>query len=147
MKFSCIIRIVVIKKGGIDLKTKISWQEGPTYKASLSNGEHLISGDKNRAGAMNPPEMILASLAVCAGLFLKPELKKLKTDWEELDITAEAIKAEAPDLFAEITLNYEIKTGLELEELQQAILRSHDNCLVSNSLDPEIPIKYNIEYK
>ncbi len=71
MKFSCIIRIVVIEKGGIDLKTKISWQEGPTYKASLSNGEHFISGDKDRDGAMNPPEMILASLAVCAGLFFK----------------------------------------------------------------------------
>jgi len=147
MRFNYIIGIVVIEKGGIDLKTKISWQEGPTYKASLSNGEHFISGDKDRDGAMNPPEMILASLAVCAGLFLKPELKKLKTDWEELDITAEAVKAEAPDLFAEITLNYEIKTELDVKELEQAILKSHDNCLVSNSLDPEIPIKYNIEYK
>lgn len=129
------------------MKTSISWQEGPTYEAQLSNGKHLISGDKNHGEAINPPEMILSSLAVCAGLFLKPELKKLETDWEELDITAEAVKAEAPNLFAEITLNYRIKTDLEIAELEAAVLRSHDNCLVSNSLDPEIPIKHNIEYR
>ncbi len=129
------------------MKTSISWQEGPTYQAQLSNGEYLISGDKNHAEAINPPEMILSSLAVCAGLFLKPELKKLETDWEKLDITAEAVKAEAPNLFAEITLNYRIKTDLDIEGLEAAILRSHDNCLVSNSLDPEIPIKFKIEYK
>ncbi len=129
------------------MKTSISWKEGPTYQARLSNGEHLISGDKDHSEAMNPPEMILGSLAVCAGLFLKPELKKLETDWKELDITAEAVKAEAPNLFAEITLNYSIKTELDTEELEAAILRSHDNCLVSNSLNPEIPIKFNIEYK
>lgn len=129
------------------MQTSISWKEGPTYQAQLSNGEHIISGDKDHAGAINPPEMILASLAVCAGLFLKPELKKLETDWEELEITAEAVKAEAPNLFAEITLNYRIKTELDTDKLEAAILRSHDNCLVSNSLNPEIPIKFKIEYK
>lgn len=129
------------------MKTEITWQEGPTYLASMSNGEQLISGNKDVSEAMNPPEMILASLAVCAGLFLKPELKQLNTAWESLDIKVEAVKAKAPQLFAEITLNYDIKTELEQDELAAAIKRSHKNCLVSNSLNPEIPLKFNVNYK
>lgn len=122
------------------MKTKVVWDKESDYIAELSNGKQIISGNKEKAEAMNPPEMILASLGTCSGLFLKPEIKKLGYNCEDLEISLKAEKAKPPQLFKRIILSYKVKSDISKDELKEAIEQSHKNCFIRQSLHPDIEI-------
>ena len=131
----------------MSMKTKVSWKNGADYQAELSNGSHIISGDKGKKEAMNPPEMLLASLGTCSGLFLRPELKKIGLECNNLEIILEGKKAEPPQLFSEITLYYHLESEIKKTELETAIEESHKKCFIRQSLHPEIEINSVIKLK
>ena len=126
-------------------ETIVTWVEGNNYKAQMSRGEITISSQPQEENTLKPPEMILASLGTCGGLFLKPILKEMGIKWDEFEVKLKGKKAKPPKLFKEINMHYEIKAEISDQELEEALQKSHKKCLVMNTLNPNIKINTTFE--
>lgn len=128
-------------------ETVVTWVDGNKYSADMSCGEFTISSKKTDKGSMKPPEMILASLGTCGGLFLKPVLKEMGIEWDDFKLSLSWEKAKAPKLFKKINMHYEIEAEISPEKLEEALEESHRRCLVMNTLDSDIEIETTFEIK
>jgi uncharacterized OsmC-like protein len=79
-------------------KTVIEWKEGNDYLAHMSCDDYVITSNWGNDEAFKPPEMILASVGTCGGLFLKPALKDRGIDWDDFKVTVSGEKAKPPRL-------------------------------------------------
>ncbi|MGC2473862.1 MAG: OsmC family protein [Candidatus Sulfotelmatobacter sp.] len=94
---------------------------------------------------MTPPELLLASLASCAGFYAAQYLRKFKlaTKGTRVRVTADKVK----DPVARIdNFRIEIETPLELtDQHRQGVERAVHHCLIHNTLLH--PPKISIEIK
>jgi putative redox protein len=83
---------------------------------------------------MTPPELLLASLASCAGFYAAQYLRKFKlaTEATQVRVTADKIKEPVARID---NFRIEIETPVELTEQQQAgVERAVHHCLIHNTL-------------
>ncbi|MCM8778626.1 MAG: OsmC family protein [Candidatus Omnitrophica bacterium] len=123
------------------------------YKVELENrGEmffiakskdYLFNIDLKGKG-MNPPDVFLASLAGCIGVYFRKYLESAKLEISGFKITAEGeFTQEAPYRFSKIKISIDIKeTHLE-EKRKSAIMEFIKNCPLHNTL--KYPPEINLE--
>jgi uncharacterized OsmC-like protein len=91
---------------------------------------------------MTPPELLLASLASCAGFYAAQYLRKFKLATEGTRVRVLADKAKDPARLD--NFHIEIETPLELTEPHRAgVERAVHHCLIHNTLlhPPQIKIE------
>ena len=91
---------------------------------------------------MTPPELLLASLASCAGFYAAQYLRKLKLATEGTRVRVLADKAKDPARLDNFRI--EIETPLELNvQHRQGVERAVHHCLIHNTLlsPPKIAIE------
>jgi putative redox protein len=92
---------------------------------------------------MTPPELLLASLASCAGFYAAQYLRKFKlaTEGTHVRVIADKVKDPVPRID---NFRIEIETPLELTEQHRAgVERAVHHCLIHNTLlhPPKIAIE------
>ncbi|OQY10059.1 MAG: hypothetical protein B6I28_01780 [Fusobacteriia bacterium 4572_132] len=127
------------------MKVKVNWIENNDYNAKLSVGERKITSNMNDPEGMKPPELILSALATCGGLFLKPQFNPKSIELKSLAIETDAKKATPPNMFKSINMHYIVESNISDDELEQMIIIANKNCIVKNTLNPNIAITFSFE--
>ncbi len=101
-----------------------------------------------KEAATKPMELVLIALGGCTGMDVISILKKMRVNYEELDIEISATrKEEHPKIFESIHIKYKIK-GKEVEEnkFKKAIEKSQNKyCSVSAILKQSAEVTYEYE--
>ncbi len=93
---------------------------------------------------MTPPELMLASLASCAGFYAAQYLRKFKLATEGTKVRVTAEKLKEPPRLGVFTI--EVDSPVELpDEHRAGVERSVHHCLIHNTLlhPPKIELKVN----
>jgi len=82
---------------------------------------------------MTPPELMLASLASCAGFYAAQYLRKFKLAEQGTRVRVTAEKLKEPPRLGDFTISVEVP--VELNELhRQGVERAVHHCLIHNTL-------------
>lgn len=95
-----------------------------------------------------PLEILLQSVAGCAGMEVLAILRKRKFEPVQLEVIAEGTKREEhPRILTHINLTYRGKgEGLTVQELERGAKLSHDKyCSIINQLKPSAEITWDCE--
>lgn len=115
-----------------------------SFRVNSQGGEFVVDM-KGQAGA-NPPDVLLASLATCLGVYLRKYAEGAKLDLSSFNISAQAeFSKDPPVCFREITVIIDLK-GAKLDERRiNAMLEFIKNCPVHNTLknNPEVKVMIN----
>lgn len=123
------------------------------YKVELENkgDSFFIAKSKDyifnidlKGKGMSPPDVFLASLAGCIGVYFRRYLENAKLDIPEFRIIAEGEMVQDPFLcFRNIKISIDIKEAHLEEKRKQAIIDFVKNCPIHNTLKstPEINIE------
>ncbi|MFH0965076.1 MAG: OsmC family protein [Planctomycetota bacterium] len=89
-----------------------------------------------------PPEMLVASLATCVGIYLARYMREAKLPYEGFTIDAAYSKAENPDRIGSIAIDVNLPEELP-EARKKALIRVAEHCTVHNTLrqPPEVSIE------
>lgn len=93
---------------------------------------------------MTPPELLLASLATCAGFYAVQYLKARNLSSEGLKVKVTAGKAKDPARMDQFVIDVEVP-GLADPHHIEGVRRSADKCLIKNTLKvpPSIVVQIN----
>lgn len=93
---------------------------------------------------MTPPELLLASLATCAGFYAVQYLKTRNVASDGLKVKASAGKAKDPSRLDQFIIDVEVP-GLADAHHLEGVRRSVDKCLIKNTLKvlPSIQVSIN----
>ena len=117
------------------MELTVRYLEGVKFEAAVRGHRVICDQPVENAGmdaGMSPPELLLASLATCAGFYAAQYLRtrSLPTAGREVKVTAE--KALQPARLAAFTIHVEVP---EVEARHRAGLeRAVRHCLVHNTL-------------
>lgn len=106
----------------------------------------MLDGDGN--DAPSPPDALLAALASCVSVDVVDILAKRRTPVETFDVEVLGVRADTtPRRFIQITLNFTITgKGIERAQVDRAIdLAVNKYCSVRDSLDPNMPVEWNLD--
>lgn len=82
---------------------------------------------------MTPPELLLASLATCAGYYAVQYLKTRKLETKGLQVRVTAGKAQAPARLDQFRIEIDVP-GLTDSVHVEGVRRSAEKCLIKNTL-------------
>lgn len=82
---------------------------------------------------MTPPELLLASLATCAGYYAVQYLKTRKLETEGLQVRISAAKAQAPARLDQFHIDVDVPMLNDAAHLE-GVRRSVEKCLIKNTL-------------
>jgi uncharacterized OsmC-like protein len=93
---------------------------------------------------MTPPELLLASLATCAGFYAVQYLKARNLSSDGLKVKVSSGKAKEPARMDGFVIDVEVP-GLEDPQHIEGVRRSADKCLIKNTLKvpPSIEVRIN----
>jgi len=117
------------------MKTSTHWKHDQVFE-SLQEG-NTISIDGNKKEGMSPKALLLSGLAGCSGIDVADALRKMRVNFSDLRIDAEAEQTEEhPKVFKDIYITYSIRTDeINKEKVLKAIHLSLDKyCGVSAML-------------
>jgi len=102
-----------------------------------------LKADMRGVSGITPPDLLLASLGTCLGVYLQKYAEGARLTLKEFSIAVTADFAqEAPVCFRKISVNIDLK-GLKLDTRRQSALSEFiKNCPVHNTLknNPEIGV-------
>lgn len=106
------------------MKTTTTWKQHHVFETDQEGNRAHLDGDK-KAG-FSPKALLLSGLAACSGIDLVDILGKMKVEFSELEIDAEADQTEEhPRVFKDIHVTYSLKTDPANEEkVNKAIVLS-----------------------
>lgn len=133
------------------MKVTTNWMEALAFDAIADSG-HTVRIDTTKDGGglnsgMSPKKMMLAALCGCSGMDVVDILNKMKVQFSQLQITAEAEQTDDhPKVFKSIDMVYSCKVDKENEDkLKRAVSLSHEKyCGVSAMLVKHCKINYTI---
>lgn len=129
----------------------VNWTGNMSFEASI--GEHKISIDADPSvGGQNkgpkPKPLLMVALAGCTGMDVVSILKKMRVDYEGLNIKVEGeLTEDHPKKYTKMQVIYEFKgENLPMDKLEKAVDMSKEKyCGVSASLKEVIDISYEIK--
>jgi putative redox protein len=127
-------------------KTTTRWNSEHHFTSSLD--EVTIELDGSRQKGFGPKALLLSGLAGCSGIDVVDILEKMRVEFTDLVIDAEAEQTdEHPKVYKDITITYKIKTAVENEEkVKKAIELSLEKyCGVAAMLKKNSSILYKLE--
>ncbi len=107
------------------------WKGNMSFEAQVGNHKIILDADESVGGqdlGPRPKPLMMVALAGCTGMDVVSILKKMKVDFEDLNIKVEGdITEENPKHFIKMKVIYEF-TGkdLPLEKLQKAVNLSEE---------------------
>src|SRR4051812_46866731 len=103
------------------MKTTTVWKKNQQFKSRQD--ENIIELDGEKKHGFSPKALLLSGLASCSGIDVVEILHKMKVEFSELEIDAEAEQTdEHPKVFRDIHLIYKIKTAEDnSEKVRKAI--------------------------
>ena len=124
----------------------VNWKSDRIFEAGREGRPSItLDGDGNESPT--PPDALLAALASCVSVDVVDILAKRRTPVEKysVEILGERVDS-IPRRFKHITMNISITgAGIERGPAEHAIdLAVNKYCSVRDSLDPEIPIDWNL---
>lgn len=128
------------------MKTSTVWKKEHEFISFQDHNSIHIDG--SRKNGISPKSLLLSGLAGCSGVDVVDILKKMKVDFENLEIIAETTQTETnPKVFKDILLTFQIKTANEnLIKIKKAVELSLEKyCGVSAMLSKHSKINYAIE--
>ncbi|MBM7691243.1 putative redox protein [Peribacillus deserti] len=135
------------------MKTTVKWGGKMAFSGITPSGHEIHMDAAAEAGGENtgprPTELLLHAVAGCTAIDIVSILKKMRLNLTALSIDIEGSRAEEhPKRFTDIHIHYSLEGDLPEEKAARAIKLSKDTyCSVSNSLNAEIKISYEINGK
>jgi len=135
------------------MKVSVKLVEGLTFLAEIESGHGIVIDVKPEYGGNNlgpsPMEVVLAGIAACTAFDIAVILRKMKQDFQKLEVKAEATRRlDYPRTFERIHLEYVVRGNVEEKKLERAIRLSQDKyCSASNMVKiggVEISTSYKI---
>lgn len=131
-------------------KVDITWTEDMSFDANV-NGHKIVLDAVEAVGGKDrgprPKPLMLVALGGCTGMDVVSMLKKMRVQYEGLNIEVEGdLTEEHPKVYSTITINYIFKgKDLQLEKLEKAVNLSMTRyCGVTAMLQKAATIKHNI---
>jgi putative redox protein len=126
-------------------------QGGMSFKAT--SGEHSVTIDypispETRCVGMTPLQLLLTSLAACAGNTLGVVLLRMKQPFAGIEVTARGNRRdEHPTVITDIALEFVVRgDGIQPETIRRALGVAEDQlCPVWAMLKPGTPIAYSFK--
>ncbi|MCM8797416.1 MAG: OsmC family protein [Candidatus Omnitrophica bacterium] len=122
-------------------KAEVEHRNDVIFDVKLGNSQLTIDA-KGKEG-VTPLDILLASLASCAGVYIRKYAEGVRLDFGGFLVTAEAeLSKESPFSFKSIQLSVDLK-GVRFDERRKKALQEFiKNCPVHNTLkgNPEIAI-------
>ncbi len=119
-------------------------------QATNEDGQHMLFDANPSIGGqglgLRPMEVLAASVAACASIDVLLILKKKRIALRKYEIEIEGQRKEAtPAPFVSIHLRVEIDPEDPLETVEKVVAMSLEKyCSVSASLDPAIPVTFEV---
>lgn len=124
-------------------KVDITSQGDFRFKASSKGHEFMI--DAKGAEGITPPDVLLASLASCVGIYLRKYAEGAKLPIGEFTVSAESdLGAAAPYRFSAIKVTVDLKGAAIEERRRKAMLDFIRNCPIHNTLKAEPSIDISV---
>ena len=127
-------------------KTITYWQKDQQFKSY--HGKNEIKIDGKREDGFGAKALVLSAIAACSAIDIVDILGKMRVDFSDLEIEAEAGQTEEhPRVFKDIFVTYKIRTDKSnVEKVKKAIDLSLDKyCGVSAMLKKNSPIHYKLQ--
>ncbi len=128
------------------MKTTTTWKSGEQFESKQDHNSIQLDG--NRKEGFSPKALLLSGLAACSGIDVVDILEKMRVQFSDFVIDAEAEQTEEhPKVFKEIIVTYRIRTAMENEDkVRKAINLSLEKyCGVSAMLKKNSAINYKLE--
>ncbi len=128
------------------MKTTTTWKSGEQFESKQDHNSIQLDG--NRKEGFSPKALLLSGLAACSGIDVVDILEKMRVQFSDFVIDAEAEQTEEhPKVFKEIIVTYRIRTAMENEDkVRKAIKLSLEKyCGVSAMLKKNSAINYKLE--
>lgn len=113
------------------------------YAFNVKSEDYEFVVDTKGKG-VTPPDVLLASIGTCIGVYLRKYAQGTKLSLPEFNIKVEAdFSKDPPVCFRKINVSVDLK-GVQLDERRrQAVLEFVKNCPVHNTIknNPEVEIK------
>jgi len=96
-------------------KTVTTWKTAHEFESKL--GENSIHLDGSKKNGFGPKALLLSGLAACSGIDVVDILEKMRVEFSDFVIDAEAEQVdEHPKVFKDILITYRIKTDAANED-------------------------------
>ena len=122
-------------------RVELTLNSDSSFKVKSKDYEFNVD---TKGNGMTPPDVLLASVVSCLGVYIRKYLEGAKINTGAFAITAEADFSEAPPYrFQEIKVMIDLKNISLDEKRKQALLVFIKNCPVHNTLkaNPEVNIQ------
>ncbi|KKR31818.1 MAG: hypothetical protein UT63_C0059G0001 [Candidatus Gottesmanbacteria bacterium GW2011_GWC2_39_8] len=117
------------------MEMTISYKEGEKFIASCRGHEITIDQPLDNGGkdeGPTPPELFIASLGSCIGVYVLAYCKNAKINTEGMAINVKWEKAKDPDRIG--TIKVDIKLPEDVGKRKAALLKVAEHCLVHNTI-------------
>lgn len=124
----------------------LRWHSGLRFDGG-QQGSPAITIDADGAAGPGPMATVLIALGGCSGADVVSILKKMQVELERCDITITGRRAtEHPKRYLDIQLTFRIAgAGVDEAKARRAIdLSIQKYCSVIHSLNPDIPVSYEL---
>ncbi|MCC5931041.1 MAG: OsmC family protein [Cyclobacteriaceae bacterium] len=129
-----------------------TWKSGIAYEAKVSGFQIPIDGAKEVGGqdsGARPKQLMLASLAGCSGIDVASILKKMRVNFDSLDIHVTAkLSDDSPQVYTYVHLLYTFR-GENIDRLkcQRAVdLSQNQYCGVTLMFKKFAEVSYDLEF-
>lgn len=131
-------------------KVDVKWTDEMSFESTVNNHKIVLDaveavGGKDRGP--RPKPLLLVSLGGCTGMDVVSMLKKMRVEFEGLNIEVEGdLTEEHPKVYHTITIHYQFKgKGLPMDKLEKAVTLSQERyCGVTAMLAKAAKINYKI---
>ena len=114
------------------IETKVTWNNGVQFDVE-ARGHHMICDQPIEGGGddagLTPPELMLASLATCAGYYAVHYLKVRNLSMEGLAVRVEAEKAMQPARLGSFRIILDAPSAVTDKD-REGVRRSAEKCLI-----------------
>jgi len=126
------------------MNVKVRYLENVKFEAEARGHKLVCDQPLDNGGAdagMSPPELLVASLATCAGFYAVQYLRTRNLPTEGLSVDVDAEKAKSPARLGEFHIH--VSLPVVEERHREGVLRAVKSCLIHNTLlnAPQIEIE------
>lgn len=128
-------------------RVAIDWQRRGMVFRTEADGKAPVLLDGSAGEGPSPVEALLHALAACTASDIVSILEKKRTPLQDLHIDVEGTRRDAyPRRYTAIKLVFRVRAaGATEQSVRQAIdLSMEKYCSVSHSLNPDIPLTYEL---
>jgi putative redox protein len=119
------------------VEAKLNWVDGERFVANASSGHAIvIDSDRERNTAAGPMELVLLGLCSCTATDVVSILRKKREPFTELEVRAEAERAQQPPtVYTAIKLIYTVSGLVSRKAVEDAVRLSEEKyCSVAAML-------------